>query len=67
MKDFENVTETEAILWGAESVFSSVPEYGGYARLVAYEDAVLFITNSDVDYTEDVIEIVKTKLADELK
>lgn len=64
--EFENITEKEAALWGAESVFSSVPEYGGYARLVVYENAVLFITNSDVEYTEDVIEIVKMKLEDEL-
>ena len=65
--EFEDVSETEAKLWGAERVYSTESEDEGFARLVIYEDTVLFITNSETDYTPDVIETVKTKLADELK
>ena len=65
--EFEDVSEAEAELWGAERVWSTESEDGGFARLVVYEDAVLFISNSQVDFTEDVIVTVKTKLADELK
>lgn len=63
---FEDVTASESEIWEAECVYVAEPDEDGFARLVIYEDAVLFITNSDVDYTEDVIEIVKMKLEDEL-
>jgi len=50
-------TEEEVALWGAEEVFRS-----GGARLVIYEKDVLFITNSEVDYTEEVIGTIISKL-----
>ena len=50
-------TEEEVSLWGAEEVFVS-----GNTRIVVYEDDVLYITNSEVDYTQKVIKTIISEL-----
>ena len=54
---FVEANEEEVSLWGAEEVFMNYN-----TRLVIYEDDVLYITNSEVDYTQKVIKTIISEL-----
>lgn len=54
---FVEANEEEVSLWGAEEVFTNYN-----TRLVVYEDDVLYITNSEVDYTQKVIKTIISEL-----
>jgi len=61
---FKKVSADELKLWDADEVYYAVSEDGYSARLVIYEDSVIFINNSEADYTERNIKIIKNKLSD---
>jgi len=63
---FIEVSGSETKAWEAEKVYTMTDGYDDNARLVVYEDIVLFI-ETDIEFNDKVIKNIRTKLADKLK
>ena len=63
---FIEVSEAETKIWEAEQVYTMTDGYDDYARLVVYEDVVFFI-ETDIEFTDEVINNIKMKLTEQLK
>lgn len=63
---FIEVSEAETKVWEAEQVYTMTDGYDDNARLVVYDDVVFFI-ETDVEFTDKIINSIKTTLADQLK
>lgn len=63
---FIEVSGSETKAWEAEKVYMLTGGYDDNARLVIYEDVVFFI-ETNVEYTDETIKNIRTKLADKLK
>ena len=64
--EFIKADDAETEKWEAEQVYILTDGYDEGHRLVVYEDVVLFMEN-DIEFTEDAIRRITTKLADKLK
>lgn len=63
--EFIKADDEETKKWGAEQVYILTDGYDEGHRLVVYEDVVFFIEN-DIEFTDDIINRIATKLAEQL-
>ena len=63
--EFIKAEEEETKRWGAEQAYILTDGYDEGHRLVVYEDVVFFIEN-DIEFTDDIINRIATKLAERL-
>lgn len=59
---FEDITEAEGNLWGAEKVYLATDDIGRETRLILFADKLLRIESESIPFTEDVVNVFLEEL-----
>ena len=59
---FEDITEAEGNLWGAEKVYLATDDIGRETRLILFADKLLRIESESIPLTEDVVNVFLEEL-----